>query len=482
MFKKISINTIVVSVGKVVGVFASWVTLGLITHTLGKESFGDYSTIFAYLLTLQAFADFGLHTVLTRELSKHTEQEQKNKIFREFLGVRLILVMVVLAIGLCAIFLFPYDSHIKIGVVLASLSVVLMSIPQIFLGVFQSNITSYKYSVAELAGRLTHLGIVAVLVFVFAATSFLLFVGAFVGSLFIFFVFALFLVRKEITLSIALPPKQLKPILRSTLPIGIAIFFSVMYFRSDTIMLSLLQDSEAVGLYSVGYKIFEALLFFPAMLFGLFLPALSRSVQKARRELGSEMSFLVNLALVVVLPLVVCGVLFSASIIQVIGGSEFLPATTTLQILFGSLGIIVFGALFGNAIIAMNAQREALWAYGAGFVFNIIANLIVIPRYSYEGAAYTTLATEIIVTGILAYIVYRRARFTVWLRVGVVSVLAAFVMGYSMFSLIHPVSIPVALLSMMGVAGLGLALYVGVVSVLLPSFYAKYSVFAESWK
>lgn len=115
MFKKIGINTLLSSTGRVIGIIVSFITIRLIAENLGVEGFGNYSTIFAYLLAIQAFADFGLNTLLTRELSQHNKN-QHNRIFSEFFTTRLILVIATIIIGCLAIFLFPYGDNIKIGV------------------------------------------------------------------------------------------------------------------------------------------------------------------------------------------------------------------------------------------------------------------------------------------------------------------------------------------------------------------------------
>jgi len=41
------------------------------------------------------------------------------------------------------------------------------------------------------------------------------------------------------------------------------------------------------------------------------------------------------------------------------------------------------------------------YIYGLGVIINLIANFILIPKYSYYGAAWTTLLTELVVTALM---------------------------------------------------------------------------------
>jgi len=47
------------------------------------------------------------------------------------------------------------------------------------------------------------------------------------------------------------------------------------------------------------------------------------------------------------------------------------------------------------------------YIYGAGAMINLVANFIFIPKYSYYGAAGTTVFTELIVTALMVIILYQ---------------------------------------------------------------------------
>ena len=405
--KNIAINTIASYIGRAVGTIFALTSIGLITRALGKEGFGEYSTIVAFLTTAQILADLGLHQLLTREISQHPEREKE--LFSQFFTLRLVFAVLFLSVAAGIVFLFPYSTDVKAGVAVSAIAFVFLSLSQLFSSIFQKYIQVYKAAFAELIGRAAQLGVVAF--FFITSPGLLGFLAALIlGSFSIFAVNAFFAYRL-VPFRLSISFTRWRYILKETLPIAASIAFTMLYFRADTILLSILGTQEEVGVYNVAYKVLEALIFFPAVFVGLMMPAMSRYAKDSRKKLGELLGRLTDVATIFALPMVVGGILLSASFVNIIGGPEFLVSAQTLQILFIAVGVIFYGTLFGSAVIALNLQKYAMWAYLVGFVVNFVANIIVIPKYSYIGAAWTTVGTEVLVTLFLAALVWRTIRY-----------------------------------------------------------------------
>ena len=457
MLHNISTNVTISFFGRFLGSVIAIISLGFITRALGAGSFGEYTTVIAYLTVFQLVSDFGLHTLLTREISQKPNQERE--IVSRFFTLRLCIVFVVLCIGCALVLAFPYSYVVKIGVVMSAIAFLAMSLTQMLLGVLQKHFEVYKSTVAEIIGRITNL--ILVIIFFYTQAGILYFLLAFIVASFVILGINLFFVHNLTNFHIIFPIPEWKKTLKTALPIAVSIIFTLLYFRADTILLSIMKDADAVGLYGAAYKVLEAFIFFPAALFGILMPVLSRQA-KVRKTLGATVSFLCNSSVFIVAPLVAGGVLLSASILNVIGGSEFVQSTTTLQILFGAMGVIVFGNLFGNTIIALDIQKKAMIAYIAGFAFNIVANILVIPAYSYEGAAATTLLTEILVTLVLFIVVSRAiplaiSYFTVFLAV-ISTIAMTLLLVFAIPNITQPLGIPLFLASI----AMGGVFYMGI--------------------
>ena len=67
-----------------------------------------------------------------------------------------------------------------------------------------------------------------------------------------------------------------------SLPFGLQDLFSVMLFRLDTVILSLMATQAAVGRYGAAYRLFEATLFITYALMGAFVLGFHTSDQGTR--------------------------------------------------------------------------------------------------------------------------------------------------------------------------------------------------------
>lgn len=438
MLKKITFNTIASSIGRILGGVLALFSVGLITRALGVRGFGEYATVVAYLSTFQILADMGLYTLLTKEISQEPDKEKD--LISSFFTLRLIVAALSLFLASVLVFIFPYSDAVKVGVVFTASGFLFLSLSQIFLGVFQKYIQIYKAAIAEVLGRIAQL----ILVWYFFSTEreLIYFLSALVVGSFVIFIFNFYFAQKLVRFKLRFSFKEWKRILKTTYPIAVSLVFTLLYFKLDTILLSLIKTEEDVGIYNAAYKILETIIFFPAAFIGLMLPRLSENIKESKEKFSKLLSTLNDIMSISAFPVVVGGILISPMLVYFIGGSDFLAAAAPLQVLFAAIGIIFYGTLYGNTVIALDLQKKAMWAYVLGFVFNFIANLIFIPKYSYMGAAWTTLLTELIVTLYLLLVIKKEVLFRFSVATTIKAAFAAAFMGTGVFYLIQNIENP----------------------------------------
>jgi len=469
MLFKIGANTLAASLGRVIGSVLALLSMALMTRALGVEGFGEYATIIAYLTTFQILADLGLYSLFTREISQNPARERE--LLSIFFTLRLLAGAFLLALAVILVFFFPYSRAVQLGTAFASIGFLAVSLTQLFMGVFQTRVAVYKGAIAEVLGRGSQLAFVAF--FFWSGAGLLAFVGAHVIASFVLFFANLFFAWRIIPFRITFSKTETQRIIRAALPVAASIVFTLLYFRMDTLMLSVMKGPAEVGLYSGAYKVLETFIFFPAVLVGLFFPILSRYAKDDRKAFSRTISFLTDGILAVVAPLVVGGVLLSTTLLALIGGEGFIEATGALAVLFVAVGAIFFGTLFGNSVVALDLQKKALWVYAAGLVLNFSTNLFVIPKYSYMGAAWTTLATEVLVTTLLAFLVWRSAPFVLSLRVVAGSLIATTVMAASIGAVYAPWGVALSGFEVGGVVLGGATIYAVVALTFLPSLWRR---------
>lgn len=455
--RKITFNTLASAGGRIAGGLLALVSVGFITRALGVDGFGEYSTVVAYLSTFQILADLGLYQLLTKEIAQNPERE--SELVGNFFTLRLVVAALFLIVAGFLVFLFPYSEAVQFGAVFAAAGFLFLSLSQVFLGVFQKYVQVYKAAISEVVGRAAQLAVVWYF-FTRGGTLFH-FLGALVVSSFVMFLLNLLFARRLAPFRLRVSKKEWRRILKTTLPIAVSLVFTLLYFRLDTLLLSVLKTQRDVGIYSAAYKVLETLIFFPAAFVGLMLPTLSRLVKENREKLSRLLGGLTDVMTISALPLVAGGLLLAAPIVFYIGGADFLVSQSPLRVLMVAVGIIFYGTLFGNAVIALGLQKKAMAAYIAGFILNLGLNLIFIPRFSFMGAAWTTAITELFVTAWLVWLVYKHQKFRVSFPVTLKAALAAAVMGGTLFVFLPSLSDSLSVVHFAVFTLTGIAIYAG---------------------
>lgn len=408
------------AVGRLVGTGLSVAALGIVTRGLsaasGVSSYGSYAAILTFLSVLAVVADGGLSLVFTRRAANLTTAQER-ALFWRVLHVRifaLVFTGIVVALGVAA----HFPPVVRSGIMLGSVGIAAQLISQVALGVFQKRLRMLIPALAEVGGRATTLVLVS-----WAAAAHggvLRYIGAFVGGTVVTALWNLcgvrrLLVRDRVALSA--PPEtasgtpSARDIVREAWPLGLLLIFSLVVFRADSVLLSFLRPPEDLGWYALPYKALESLLFFPAMMGGLLLPILSRSsfgVAQNPQRLQAVLRAATTLFLGLSIPAVVLLWAGAPQLIALLGGPAFTPSVPVLRILAFALGALFFGNLYGNGALALGAQKSLLVLAGTLAMLNVITNLIIIPRYSFLGAAWTTLGTEIASAFLAGWIVLRR--------------------------------------------------------------------------
>lgn len=412
--RKIAYNTIVSAGARIIAVALSLVSLGFITRYLGKEGFGDYSLILAFLYIFNILADFGLYSLMTREISRPGADEKK--IASNIFTIRIVALLVFLGLGIVLVWFFPYTLQVKLGVVVVAISYFFLSASQVLMGVFQKYLRIDKAGFADIIGRLIQLGLV--IVFVHFNLGFFSILWAIIISCLGNFVLNWVFARKHVAVTLAFDFGLWKEIIKIAIPIAASLVLTLIYFKFDTIFLSLKFINRHspdpivdVGIYNVAYKILEGLIFFPSMFVGLIMPLLSKFAFSNLEEFKKVLQKTMDVLIVFIVPLVIGLLVLSLPIVMLIGGKQFSVSAPILQILSIAIGLIFLGNLFGHSIIALNRQKAGAWIYFSGMIFNVAANLIFIPKYSYFAAATTTVATELLVTILMIYLIYKTIHY-----------------------------------------------------------------------
>jgi O-antigen/teichoic acid export membrane protein len=109
--------------------------------------------------------------------------------------------------------------------------------------------------------------------------------------------------------------------------------------------------------------------------------------------------------------------MLASFLIGVLGGAEFLPdGAIALRIVIWSIPVGWINSVTNYTLIALGLERVQVRAFIAGVLFNLVANLILLPLYSYRAAAVTTILSEVVLLAIFNVYLQRRMPHMRWLN------------------------------------------------------------------
>jgi O-antigen/teichoic acid export membrane protein len=196
---------------------------------------------------------------------------------------------------------------------------------------------------------------------------------------------------------------------RAAAPFGALTALGLLHSKADTLMLYALSSSTAVATYESAYKLLEVSRFLIRPAVTVFFPICAAL---AAREKWEEFTIAYRRLLTaagsagaVVAALVIS---LAGVVIPLVWGSRYVEAVPILRILYLAVPILYLQTVVLFIAGSLHLEGTALKAILAALASNVALNLVAIPRWGALGAAATTLATELGLTGWLLYLVSRR--------------------------------------------------------------------------
>jgi len=187
-------------------------------------------------------------------------------------------------------------------------------------------------------------------------------------------------------------------------PVGLALILNLLYFRADVLILAWVRQPQEVGIYGLAYQFFEASLAVPIFFVNAIYPYLAAVYKQNIGKFYKNFKFWVLVLLAISVLLSVFLILVSF-LIPFLYDMRFAPSRGPLVILASGIPFFFLSALLWHILIIYDRQKNLVLVYGAGFIFNLAANLIFIPKFGYIAAAANTVISEAFILLLLAVIV-----------------------------------------------------------------------------
>lgn len=432
--------------GKIITAGLSIVVVKIITNYLGVSGYGQYTTVYEFLAFFGIAADLGIYTIAVREMSRNDKDIPK--IIGNVLSLRTILTIILMLAATITAFSIPQyqNSFIPLGIAIASISTFLSLLSGTVSSVLQVHLKMQYSVLALILSKLVSVGYMLLVVFYFytngSDTGFyqLLWAGV-LGNL-ILLILTWYFTQKFTSIRYRFDTVFLKEVTLKALPYGIALILNTLYFRMDTILLSLMKSSDEVGIYGVAMRMLDVMVIIPVYFMNSVLPVMTRYIEEKSEKLKALIQYSFDFLMVLGVPIVVGVVIISKSIISLVSSDEFLSGHTfeygadvALMILIFALLFSFLNSLFGFTLVAMGKQKRLLWINLFCVIFNLISNLIVIPTYGFRGAAVTSVISELFILIATFYSVYLMLNIGINIKNTFKILLAGLIMGISVYFL-----------------------------------------------
>jgi O-antigen/teichoic acid export membrane protein len=384
----------------------------LYVRLLGPEGTGKYAFVVAVYGFFEILSRYGLGTLLTRDVA--ADRAQASRYLTNVLGLRTILWLVSMPVLALVAGGYWYTGSIGVQEVQA---IAIFGVAMLFANWADafSNLF-YAYEKMEYPAGL---GSATALLKVALGALVLLLGWGFVGLAVVSLAMN---VLQMLWLALLVRRTLFRPVWHWDWPLQRWMFgesgplminhlLATIFWRIDLWILRPMAGAFSVGIYSASLKYLDGLNIIPSTFTFAIFPLMSRYAKREGEGLLRSYALSVRLLLLVSLPLALSITALAEPLIYILGGAEFLNVPDTvillgreisyrggsalaLQVIIWSIPIGFVNSVTQYVLIAVNQQRYLTSAFILGVVFNVVGNLLVIPRFDYIGAAVVTILSE----------------------------------------------------------------------------------------
>ncbi len=367
----------------------------LLLRILGPANAGDYSTAIVIYTWLELVVNFGLDAVLMREVAR-TPQESTRYLYNAALariGLWLIVLGPVLGIALLA----PLPVQVRQALVVLYLGLLPATLCRNFDALFYAHeLAAYSALVSSVATFIkVSLG---ALVLLSGRGIVYLAANALITNLIVLGILSA-LTRQHIAPLRRQPDGALRrQLLQSSWPLMLRDLLYTLYYRVDLVALQVLQGSLVAGWYSVSFKFLDTIAVIPQYFTLALFPILARQAFNDRKRFLDDYRLSVKLLLSLAFPIALLVSLYARELVLILGDEEYLPHSAyALRMVIWTVLLNWVNMLGQYVLIALRRQHTLSALLGLALALSVTGNALLIPRFSYGGAAALKLVLELAV-------------------------------------------------------------------------------------
>ena len=387
-------------------------TIGIYSiRYLGVRDFGLLSYVISFVGIFDVIARLGLDSIVVRNLVR--EDSLSNQLLGTSWVLKIISIATIGLISILSFSIFSDNQQTKWLMIIVVFSLIFNAFDVIDFW-FQAKLLSQSMVIVRTI-QITINSIIK-LIFIHFKLSVFAFAFLFIIDGFIKTVGMIIAYRQQkYSLSqwrFSLP--LAKKLLSDSWPLILSSVMVIIYVRIDQVMLGIMADEKAVGIYAAAIRFSEIWYFIPVIICSSVFPAILKAKIQSQSLYNQRLQQLYDLLTWISLTIGLCVCLSAYPAVNFLLGQAYHQSATILILHIWALPFVFLGVGRNQLLVAENLTHFSFWTTALGAISNILLNLILIPTYQGIGAAIAT----VISYGIAAYfscLLYRPIYPTFWM-------------------------------------------------------------------
>jgi len=394
--KQVLSGSIYYFTGSVLAAIIAYLTKLVLVRNLSVEDYGLFFAVLTFVLIFSVFRSLGLNQGLARFIADYNIKKKYREIKSLIAGAFVIQLIVAL---IMVAFLWIFSDFLALNYFKDARASSLLKLLSLYLplSIVYINFTSIFQGFKK--SKLFSLGQSTVNFFVLIGSVFGLWLGlevfapviGYLGTYVVFFFIFIMLILKTFGYfkykhkNFVLENKKL---IIFSLPLMITSFGALFITYFDTLLLTYFDTLTVVGIYNIIYPTALLLTMIGSALGVILLPIITELwEQKNKIHIASALQIINKYILIICLPIIITLMIFSDDLVRIFFGQEYLSGVVAFNILLIGALFNVFMGIYNQIQIALKQQNKIMKIYLLGSILNIALNIILIPKYSLNGAA-----------------------------------------------------------------------------------------------
>ena len=421
-------------ISQIIASICGFIWTVLIARYLGVNDYGVLGFAISFTGITSMIVDLGISAEIVRHIS--TDYNSAPKYLGNAFPLKSLFSIGIFILTLITLIIMKCNELTITVTLLFTIEIIIKT----FIGLINGTFQAFEEGKYQGIGNtiLNTLLLIFILISIFADFGIIGISISYITANLIALIYAYYFLNKKITKpKFEFDKEFCKNITLVSLPFALGGILYSIYYSIDVVMLTQLIGSYPTGIYNATYKLISILTLFYSVYGAVIFPVMSKFFKNDQQLLIISFEKSVKYILLIIIPIAIATMFYSTDIIQLIYGNEYDAASSVLSILIWTVCLLFVNGACNTLLLASHKEVTTTKIYGIAAVFNIILNFIMIPKYSANGAAMTTVLSDLLILILFSYVMYKmgnKPNKKLYLDVGKI-ILGSAILGISLYFL-----------------------------------------------